>query len=117
MAKGTCTNCGYDEGLHQWETMRCPKGGEAPVGKKQEWKQSRYEESTLEADEKIAQLKAQVKALQNIIDGQNELIESLSAMIEEEMGEWYGISYGHCPVRLSNLAHMRDAIEEFKEIA
>ena len=64
MAKGTCTNCGYDEGLHQWETMRCPKGGEAPIGKKQEWKQSTYEESTLEADEEIAQLKAKVKALQ-----------------------------------------------------
>ena len=45
------------------------------------------------------------------------LIESLSAMIEEKMGEWYGTSYNYCPPRLSTLAQIRDAIEEFNASA
>lgn len=37
MKNDNCYNCGYPEGLHHYNTMQCPKGGEAPVGKKQEW--------------------------------------------------------------------------------
>lgn len=42
--------CGYDEGLHHSDDMRCPKGGEAPVDRfgnalrKQEWVSTTYEE-------------------------------------------------------------------------
>jgi Holliday junction resolvasome RuvABC endonuclease subunit len=39
------------------------------------------------------------------------LVESLNAIIEEEMGEWYGVEYAYLPVSLSNIAHMRDAIQ------
>lgn len=40
-----CKHCGADEGLHQWETMRCPKNGvEAPIGRKQEWMSTTFEE-------------------------------------------------------------------------
>lgn len=33
----TCFHCGYDYAIHHFETKQCPKGGEALVGKKQEW--------------------------------------------------------------------------------
>lgn len=33
-----CKNCGYDEGLHKYDTMQCPKGGEETrEGHRQEW--------------------------------------------------------------------------------
>lgn len=35
---GECRNCGYWKGLHHYKTMQCPKGGEAPPDKKQEWR-------------------------------------------------------------------------------
>ena len=37
MTSDICYNCGYPEGLHHYETMQCPKGGESQIGKKQEW--------------------------------------------------------------------------------
>ena len=37
MFSDTCKRCGHPEGLHHYETMQCPKGGEAPVGKRQEY--------------------------------------------------------------------------------
>lgn len=46
-----CRNCGYPEGLHHYETMQCPKGGEAAPGKKQEWLGSVYMPDTAEAQE------------------------------------------------------------------
>ena len=39
-----------------------------------------------------------------------ETLESISALIEEEMGEWYSVEFAHLPNRFANLAHMRDAI-------
>jgi hypothetical protein len=38
-----CKNCGYDEGLHHFETLQCPKGGEAPLGRKQEYLSTTYD--------------------------------------------------------------------------
>ena len=32
-----CTNCGYPEGLHHFDTMQCPKNGESLMGQKQEY--------------------------------------------------------------------------------
>jgi len=46
-----------------------------------------------------------------------ELLESLNAIIKEEMGEWYAVEYGYVPIRLSNVAHMRDAITELTSAA
>jgi len=38
MYKGSCVNCGADEGLHQYETNKCPLNGvEAPIGRNQVW--------------------------------------------------------------------------------
>lgn len=39
---GKCKNCGYSEGLHQTDTDRCPLGGEAPFGSKQEWLETTF---------------------------------------------------------------------------
>jgi hypothetical protein len=41
--KEKCGYCGADNGLHQYETMRCPKHGrEAPVGEKQLWDEKTF---------------------------------------------------------------------------
>ena len=61
MYKGTCKNCGYDEGLHHYETMQCPVGGEVQIGRKQEWMRSTFLE---DKPDEIAELKAQVKKLE-----------------------------------------------------
>src|SRR5258706_412458 len=46
---------------------------------------------------------------------QSELIESLDAIIEEEMGEWYSVEYAQLPIRLADIAHMRNAIAKFQK--
>lgn len=42
-----CTHCGADTGLHQFETMNCPKNGseETREGFKQIWMQTVFEDS------------------------------------------------------------------------
>jgi hypothetical protein len=55
-----------------------------------------------------AKLSEQAEEIQRL----HNLVESLNAIIEEEMGEWYGVEYAYLPVSLSNIAHMRDAIHE-----
>ncbi len=37
-------------------------------------------------------------------------LESTDALIEEDMGEWYGIQFAYLPVDYANRAHIRDAI-------
>lgn len=56
-------------------------------------------------DERIASLEADRAELVAAL-------ESVNALIEEEMGEWYGVAFAHLPVRMANLAHMRDGIDE-----
>lgn len=46
---------------------------------------------------------------------QKDTLESLSALIEEQMGDWYAVEFAHLPVAFANLAHMRDAIETLDE--
>ena len=47
---GHCLNCGADDGLHQAETDLCPRfGREAPVGKKQEWEETTFDDGRLTA--------------------------------------------------------------------
>ncbi len=42
---GNCANCGAPDAIHHFDTMQCPKGGEeAPIGRRQLWMSSTYEE-------------------------------------------------------------------------
>ena len=44
MAEETCIHCRAYQGLHHYDTMQCPKGGvEAPIGRKQEWQQTTFD--------------------------------------------------------------------------
>jgi hypothetical protein len=43
------------------------------------------------------------------------LVESLDALIEEEMGDFYAVAYAYLPIAFSNLGHMRDAIDTLKK--
>lgn len=44
----TCSNCGGDYGIHQFETMKCPYlGREAYFGNKQIWMESTFDDSGL----------------------------------------------------------------------
>lgn len=37
-----CIHCGEYIGLHHFATMQCPRGGEAPIGEKQQWLSTVY---------------------------------------------------------------------------
>ena len=53
ITSGKCNNCGASKELHHYKTTQCPVGGrEAPVGQKQEWKETRYVE--IEANQAIS---------------------------------------------------------------
>ena len=41
-----------------------------------------------------------------------ELIESIEAVIAEDMGEWHSVEFAHLPVDLANRAHIRDMIND-----
>jgi len=45
-----CDNCGYSRGLHHYQTLQCPAGGEVPVWKTQEWMDSVFSLSGLLAE-------------------------------------------------------------------
>ena len=64
----TCKRCGHPEGLHHYETMQCPKGGEAPVGKRQEWLRSTFqadnEKFMEEMDMELKRLEKRVRELE-----------------------------------------------------
>lgn len=54
-----CVNCGATEGLHQYETNRCPMNGvEAPIGKPQLWM-----DKTFLADKDRPMTRAEVQAM------------------------------------------------------
>jgi hypothetical protein len=42
-------------------------------------------------------------------------LESIDALIEEDMGEWFAVEYEYIPTVLSNRAHIRDAIAAILE--
>ena len=44
-------------------------------------------------------------------DSYKETLESIDALLKEDMGEWYGVEFGHLPIALANRAHIRDAIK------
>lgn len=69
-----CKNCGYWHGLHHADTMQCPKGGEAPVGKRQEWLTTTFvpddadERKAIERrirnlEKRVAELEKQIKQM------------------------------------------------------
>lgn len=68
MFSDTCKRCGHPEGLHHYETMQCPKGGEAPVGKRQEYLktvfQPDHEKDLLEMDRELKRLEKRVRELE-----------------------------------------------------
>jgi len=39
-------------------------------------------------------------------------LESIEAIIQDDMGEWYAVEYAHIPTAFSNRAHIRDAIND-----
>ena len=57
----TCKRCGYPEGLHHYETMQCPKGGEAPIGKRQEYLKSVFQP---DYDNHLIEMKNELKSLE-----------------------------------------------------
>ena len=58
-----CANCGGEEGLHQYETLRCPKGGrEASVGRPDVWQNTFWDDGKTEDDIEI--LKEQIRILE-----------------------------------------------------
>lgn len=65
MNDNTCKNCGHWRGLHHYETMQCPKGGEAAPGRKQEWLKTTYCEDTQPEKDRIAQLEARITQLES----------------------------------------------------
>lgn len=60
-----CAHCGADEGLHQYETMKCPYGGyEAPIEKEQIWDDKIF---TVK-ENYVPWLKQQLKAKDELIE-------------------------------------------------
>ena len=39
-------------------------------------------------------------------------LESIDALVAEDMGDWYSVQFAHLPASLANLAHIRDAIQD-----
>lgn len=71
-----CANCGGEEGLHQYETLRCPKGGrEAPVGRPDVWQNTFWDDGKTEDD--IETLKANIDAVHLIVKNLMKRIEDL----------------------------------------
>jgi len=69
----TCSNCGYDSALHHYKTSQCPRGGEAPIGRKQEWLDSTFTLDNSNRDDRVyllekrvAELERQIKKIQDM---------------------------------------------------
>ena len=75
-----CKNCGADYGLHHYQTDQCPVGGiEAPIGQKQEWKTSTYEEQLNPSYEELLTQRDQLKkALETLLKQWNDLEGTLN---------------------------------------
>ena len=41
-------------------------------------------------------------------------LESINALIENDMGEWYAVEFAHLPIDYANRAHIRNIIQEVK---
>lgn len=80
----TCKNCGYDYGLHHAVTAQCPRGGEAPIGKKQQWLDTHYvddcEEDSNETNtviDDVACLARAIRELSSVVDGVLDRLQKL----------------------------------------
>lgn len=71
---GICFHCGADDGLHQYETAKCPKWGkEAKIGKRQEWEDTtflnkEYEEYRIKSMSNYECLLAENKRLREALE-------------------------------------------------
>lgn len=81
MTNDTCTNCGYDLGLHHYLTHQCPAGGEAPIGRKQEWMTLTYQAPDTH-DETITELRSMLADCKAVRAQQAETIAARDAEIE-----------------------------------
>ena len=97
MSYRTCRKCGYDEGLHHYQTMQCPVGGEAPIGRKQEWMTQTFEEKD-ESSETIENLLREKSALQA---ANAELTDFV-----EDARKWFGDFCQHAPITFGGEAEM-----------
>jgi len=79
MKTGTCKNCGADESIHQYETMRCPWGGyETPIGQKERWSNQTFEED--KQNDKAAETQAIFAEYERINLAQAEQIAALKEL-------------------------------------
>lgn len=82
-----CKNCGADQGLHHHETMQCPVGGrEAPIGRKQEWMATTYQEDDSEERAELRKLVGSLEDTLLLVDRLKEL-EKRFAILEGEVAE------------------------------
>lgn len=84
-----CKHCGADYGLHHYATNQCPVGGrEAPIGRKQEYKSTVFEQDTTT---EIEELREMIKKLTARIEELEEHVETMQAGSEiEESVRIYG---------------------------
>lgn len=58
-----CRNCGGEEGLHEYDTLRCPRNGqESPLGRRQLW-----QDTFLDMSDEIPLLNIKIDGLENRI--------------------------------------------------
>lgn len=68
-----CKNCGADYALHHADTDQCPMNGrEAPVGHKQEWKSTKFEERTTLTPQAYEKMMALIFSLEKRINALEE---------------------------------------------
>lgn len=72
----TCLNCGHDRGLHHYQTMQCPRGGEAPIGKRQEWLDSTFTSDNSDTNDRVHNLEKRVAELERQIKKIQEMFQS-----------------------------------------
>jgi hypothetical protein len=82
----TCRNCGGEEGLHEYETLRCPRNGqESPVGRPQLWQNTFWDDGKVEDD--IETLKAEISLLRQAIDNLSKNYDVLEEKIWSSITE------------------------------
>jgi len=99
MSYRTCRKCGYDEGLHHYQTMQCPVGGEAPIGRKQEWMTQTFEEKD-ESSETIENLLREKSALQATNAELTAALDNAQMtihLLNHQGGRIKGYTYDTCP--------------------
>jgi hypothetical protein len=75
-----CKNCGGDRSLHHFETDQCPVDGrEAPIGRKQEWKSTIFEE--------VEVTESEVERLNKVVKDLLARVEELEEKVESMKGE------------------------------